>query len=121
MLPPALAAESFCYLSTTGRVSGRTHTIEIWFGAEGDTLYLLSGGGDRSDWVRNLEAEPAVQVRVGDTLWDATASVVTDPTRRAAAAALVHAKYAPTYGGDLTRWRDTALVIALALGATRPR
>ncbi len=26
-----LADEDFCYLTTTGRISGRAHTIEIWF------------------------------------------------------------------------------------------
>src|SRR5207253_9821463 len=33
----------YCYLTTRGRVSGNPHTIESWYGAEGDTLYLLSG------------------------------------------------------------------------------
>ena len=59
------AAQSFCYLTTTGRVSGRPHTIEIWFALDGRTLYLLSGAGDRSDWVRNLLRDPEVTVRVG--------------------------------------------------------
>ena len=30
-----LAAEQFCYLTTTGRTSGEPRTIEIWFGTEG--------------------------------------------------------------------------------------
>jgi deazaflavin-dependent oxidoreductase (nitroreductase family) len=55
----------FCYLTTTGRVSGRPHTIEIWFALRDRTLYLLSGGRDRSDWVRNLLAHPEVTVRIG--------------------------------------------------------
>ena len=50
--------QPFCYLTTTGRVSGRPHTIEIWFALQGRTLYLLSVGGDRSDWVRNLRRDP---------------------------------------------------------------
>jgi hypothetical protein len=28
-------AEPFCYLTTVGRVSGRPHTIEIWFALDG--------------------------------------------------------------------------------------
>src|SRR4029453_632468 len=55
----------FCYLTAAGRVSGRPHTIEIWFAMRGRTLYLLSGGGDRSDWVRNLLRRPEVTVRLG--------------------------------------------------------
>ena len=53
-----LAGESYCYLTTTGRVSGEPREIEIWFGLEGATLYMLSGGRDRSDWVKNLLREP---------------------------------------------------------------
>lgn len=45
----SFADDDFCYLTTTGRRSGRSHTIEIWFALSGHTLYLLSGGRDRSD------------------------------------------------------------------------
>ena len=38
----------FCYLTTVGRKSGLARTIEIWFGRERDTVYLLSGGGDEA-------------------------------------------------------------------------
>src|SRR5690606_17915662 len=41
-LDDGLAAEPYCYLTTTGRVTGRPHTIEIWFGHDGsrpDTIY----------------------------------------------------------------------------------
>ncbi len=41
---PALAGEQYCYLTTTGRVTGRPHTIEIWFALDGGTLYMLAGG-----------------------------------------------------------------------------
>ncbi len=56
----------FCYLTTTGRRTGRPHAIEIWFARSGPTIYLLAGGGEGSDWVRNLMEEPSVVVRVGD-------------------------------------------------------
>ena len=116
MIPSDLARQDFCYLSTTGRVTGRTHTIEIWFAAEGDTLYLLSGGGDRADWVRNAIADPSVRVRVGDTVWAGRAEVVRDPVHRSRPAGLVHDKYAPTYSGSLTGWRDSALLVAVTVG-----
>src|SRR5437867_1856641 len=73
-----LAGVPFCYVSTVGRRTGRPHTIEIWFGLAGSTLYLLSGGGERSDWVRNLLANPAVIVRLGERELAATARVVAD-------------------------------------------
>ena len=109
----------FCYLTTTGRVSGRPHTIEIWFALHDRTLYLLSGGGDRSDWVRNLLAWPQVSVRIGrrDALaLPGQARVVApgsdedDLARR-----LVTAKYQPGYGGDLSDWRRSSLPVAVDL------
>jgi deazaflavin-dependent oxidoreductase (nitroreductase family) len=117
MAPFDFAAESFCYLTTTGRVTGRDHTIEIWFAAKGSTLYLLSGGGLRSDWVRNIRDQPGVTVRIGDQVWPGTARIVDDPAERDAAAEAVFAKYQPRYGGDLTAWRASAVPVALELRA----
>jgi hypothetical protein len=45
-----LDREHLCYVTTAGRRTGRPHTIEIWFAADGGSLFLISGGGDRSDW-----------------------------------------------------------------------
>ena len=50
-----LNKEQFCYLTTTGRVSGLPREIEIWFGISGSTLYMLSGGREQSDWVKNIK------------------------------------------------------------------
>jgi deazaflavin-dependent oxidoreductase (nitroreductase family) len=69
----SLAKEDYCYLTTTGRVSGRPHEIEIWFGLQNSTLYLLSGGGEASDWVKNLLKNPSVTVRIGKCTFAGTA------------------------------------------------
>lgn len=117
MGPEALAAEEYCYLTTTGRVSGRTHTIEIWFALEGRTLYLLSGGGDRSDWVRNLIAVPEVTVRLGDETFPGRARIVSTPAEDERARTLVHDKYRAGYGGDLSGWRRRSLPVAVDIGS----
>jgi deazaflavin-dependent oxidoreductase (nitroreductase family) len=111
----SLADEDYCYLTTTGRVTGEPREIEIWFGLDGDTLYMLSGGGERSDWVRNLIKTPAVAVRIGDRTFDGQARVVTDPDEDALARRLLFEKYAAGYGGDLSNWRDRSLPIAVDL------
>ncbi len=67
-----LATEPFCYLTTTGRGSGRPHTIELWFALHDARVYLLSGGGERSDWVKNLQREPAARP---PCLWPSTWSI----------------------------------------------
>ena len=57
----------FCYLTTKGRRSGGPHTIEIWFALQGDTVYLLAGGGDASDCAGLVEAAGGrVRVVEGD-------------------------------------------------------
>jgi len=114
-LDPTLALESYCYLTTAGRVTGNPHTIEIWFALVDNTLYLLAGG-HRSDWVLNLRRQPNVSVRLRDTTYDATARLVTDPAEDALARRLLLAKYA-TYGGDLTGWGRTALPVALDISS----
>ena len=111
--------EPFCYLTTTGRVSGRPHTIEIWFALRDHTLYVLSGGGDGSDWVRNLLRRPVVTVRLGrrDAAALAGRARVVEPgsDEDELARRLVVAKYQPTYGGDLSGWRRSALPLAVDL------
>ena len=108
-----LGTQEYCYLTTTGRVTGNPHTIEIWFAAVGDTAYLLSGGRERADWVRNAIAEPTVTIRIADRDYAGEARLVSDPDEDAAARGLLYAKYNPSYGGDLASWRDEALVIAI--------
>lgn len=116
---PALAGESYCYLTTTGRVSGDPHTIEIWFGMpeDGRALYLLSGGGDRSDWVRNLLADPSVTVGVGSQQAEpvaATARVVEPGDEDDAARRLLAAKYQGWDGTSaMSNWARTALCVLL--------
>jgi len=81
---------------------------------EGDTLYLLSGGRGSSDWVKNLIADPAVEVRVGDETHAATARVVEDPDEDALARRLLLKKYSPRNSG-LSGWGKSSLPIALDL------
>ena len=104
-----LAAEQFCYLTTTGRSSGEPRTIEIWFGTEGSTLYLLAGGRERAHWVRNLAMQPSASVRIAEQEFAVTARVVRDPDEDALARRLLLAKYS----GDLAEWGRTALPVAL--------
>lgn len=110
-----LSQEAFCYLTTTGRLSGTPHTIEIWFALRDSTLYLLSGGRDRSDWVKNLLADPDVQVRIGDRDLSGTARVVDHPSEDGWARRSLLEKYQSGYGSDLTLWGRNSLPVAVDL------
>ena len=110
-----LSAEDYCYLTTTGRVSGKPHEIEIWFGAQNSTVYLLSGSA-KSDWVRNLRKDPAVRVRIAKHHFTGTARVVTDKEEELQARYLVAGKYQEwEEGRTLSEWVRTALVIGVDL------
>jgi deazaflavin-dependent oxidoreductase (nitroreductase family) len=97
-----------CHLGTTGRRSGRVHEVEIWFGVEGDSLYLISGNGPGADWYRNALANPAVSVRVGGTTRAGVARAVADPVERRRVGELMGAKYPwegdPSIGLTFEAW-----------------
>jgi deazaflavin-dependent oxidoreductase (nitroreductase family) len=114
-LPPELAGEEFCYLTTTGRVSGKPHEIEIWFALQGATAYMLAGGGLRADWVANLRKTPAVTLRIGETTFAAQGRIITGMAEDALARRLLLEKYQPGYKGDLSDWGRTALPVAIHL------
>ena len=115
MAEPEPDALDYCYVTTKGRRSGKPHTIEIWFALHHKVVYLLSGGGEVSDWVRNLRTHPTVGLRLGERDMICRARVVADPDEDALARRLLLEKYTPRYSGDLAEWGRTALPIAVEL------
>jgi hypothetical protein len=118
------ADEQYCYLTTTGRVTGRPHTIEIWFGLAGRTVYLLSGGGSempdgtgaRADWVRNLQKQSRVEVRIGGTVYSGMARVVLRGGEEdSLARRLLLDKYEPASSDNLSSWGRRSLPVAVDL------
>ncbi len=110
-----LAALDYCYVTTTGRRSGRAHTIEIWFALHDGTLYLLSGGGDGSDWVKNIRANPTVGIRIGDRDMICRGRLIEDPEEDDLARRLLVEKYQPRDQDDLSEWRETSRPVAIDL------
>jgi deazaflavin-dependent oxidoreductase (nitroreductase family) len=110
--------EDFCYLTTTGRVSGLPREIEIWFALRGSTVYMLSGARERSGWVRNIQERPAVTVRIGGTLMKGAARVVADSAEDQLVRRLLLEKYRERDSDDLTGWSQTALPVAVELEKT---
>ena len=111
-----LTREEYCYLTTTGRITGKPHQIEIWFGLHEDSLYLLSGGMDGSDWVKNLLKNPSVTVRIAKHTFTATARVITDEEEDKRARTMLAEKYQEwEEDKKLSDWARTALPIAIDL------
>ena len=109
------AEDDFCYLTTRGRVSGRPHTIEIWFALNAGAIYMLAGDRDSSDWVKNLIRDPAVTVRIRELTYTGRARVVEHADEDALARQIVVAKYQPGYGEDLSDWGRDSLAVAVDL------
>jgi deazaflavin-dependent oxidoreductase (nitroreductase family) len=109
------AAHQYCYLTTTGRVTGRPHTIEIWFVVEDGSAWLFTEPDGDTDWVRNLRREPRVKLRVGANEVNARAEVV-EVSRNAAVRSAVAERYQNADDG-LDDWAREALVVRVTLEA----
>jgi len=112
-----LADNDFAYLTTTGRRTGKEHTIEIWFSLHDGRVYVLSGGGQRADWVQNLKMTPHVRVRIGTRTVSAMARVVRAGTKEdELARQLLDGKYQGwREGRPLSSWARNALPVAIKL------
>lgn len=105
--------EQFAYLTTTGRVTGDPHEIEVWFAVDRATAYFLAGGRHNADWVRNLRVAPTVTLRIADhTVTGSARTVAAGSDEDTRARQLVWQKYTNT-AQDLRDWRDNALPVAV--------
>jgi hypothetical protein len=77
---------------------------------------MLSGGRDRSDWVKNLQRTPEVTVQIADECFKGHARVVEDAEEDELARRLLVEKY-ERRPGSLSSWRRTALPVAIDLVA----
>ena len=66
-------------LSVTGRTTGRTVSMPVWFVLEGETLYLLPYQGSDTQWYRNVLKNPKVKVSTGSVESELTLTPVTGP------------------------------------------
>jgi deazaflavin-dependent oxidoreductase (nitroreductase family) len=70
-------------LETTGRVSGLPRRTPVGGRRIGDTFWLVSEYGFRSQYVRNIQADPAVRVRIRGRWHTGTAHLLPDDDARA--------------------------------------
>jgi len=89
-----IANESTVEISTMGRKSGKERTTPVWFVVADGKMLLQSGRDGKTDWYRNLEKNPALQVRQDGYLFRARATrMVTDPAEVERVHRLFLAKY----------------------------
>ena len=68
-------------MTITGRKSGKERVTPLQFELIGADYYLGAARGLEADWVRNIQSNPQVQIRVGAKCFQGTAEIVTDPTK----------------------------------------
>ncbi len=83
------AGKTVLLLMTRGRRTGKPRYTGLNYAEDGDTVYVMSGFGTRTDWYRNLIANPHVEVRIGKRRWSALAATVTDAKTRERGIALL--------------------------------
>lgn len=68
-------------LTTTGRKTGKPHTIGLQYELIDGRYYLGAADGTRADWYRNILTNPAVKIQVGANVFAASAEAVCDKGR----------------------------------------
>ena len=68
-------------LTTTGRRSGKQRVVPLQYEEIDGRIYLGSSRGVKADWVRNILADPKVEVRVKSRRFQGAAEVITDADR----------------------------------------
>ncbi|TMB58886.1 MAG: nitroreductase family deazaflavin-dependent oxidoreductase [Chloroflexi bacterium] len=111
-----LAEADFAYLTTIGRKTGRPHRIEIWFALHDGRIYMLSGDGDRADWVKNIRKNGRVRIKVGSRTVEARARIARGGAEDQRARELLDRKYMDWKPGKkLSSWARGALPVAIDL------
>jgi deazaflavin-dependent oxidoreductase (nitroreductase family) len=67
-------------LTTTGRKSGKQRVTPVEYLRENDSGYpvIMAGWGGKTDWRRNIDTDPHVQVQIGHERYDGIAEALDD-------------------------------------------
>jgi deazaflavin-dependent oxidoreductase (nitroreductase family) len=71
-------------LTTTGRRSGREHTIPLLYLRDGNAVIVIASWGGRDDpphWYLNVIADPNVSVQINGATWNAVVDELDEPER----------------------------------------
>ena len=80
-------------ITVTGRKSGRTISIPVWFVSEDNKLYLLPVTGSDTQWYKNVLKNPSIQIEAGGAKAKLKVAPVTDPKQVASVIEKFRAKY----------------------------
>ena len=77
-----VADEKYIHLTTNGRKSGKSRTVELWFAVDGHGVYL-SHEGEETDWMKNIRKNKSVKFEIGGKEFIGEAHLLKDQTEEA--------------------------------------
>ena len=80
-------------ITVTGRKSGRAISIPVWFVSEDNKLYLLPVSGSDTQWYKNVQKNPSIQIEDGNTKVERKVAPISDPKQVASVVEKFRAKY----------------------------
>ena len=80
-------------ITVTGRKSGRTISIPVWFVLEADKLYLLPVQGSDTQWYKNVLNNPMIRIDARGAEAEVKVVLVTDATQVSSVVEKFRAKY----------------------------
>ena len=98
-------------ITVTGRKSGRTISIPVWFVWEDDKLYLLPVQGSDTQWYKNVLNNPMIRIVAGDAEGEGKVVLITDSAEVSSVAEKFRAKYGTN---DLKKYYSKFDVAVLA-------
>lgn len=95
-------APGFGVVETIGRRTGRRHRVPVGGRLDGDTFWLVAGIGRGANYVRNIEADPRVRVKVYGRWHPGTAYLCPDddPRKRMLRISPINGLFLWVAGGD---------------------
>lgn len=83
LLERGLFPKTHALLETTGRKSKQPRHVPVGNGLRGDTFWIVAEHGRGADYVKNIEADPRVRVKVGRRWRAGTAQLLPEDDVRA--------------------------------------
>lgn len=88
----SVARKRHTTLTHIGRKSGKPYHVTIWFTVDGDHINLHTMNMKRQ-WIANVLANPKVSLKIGDEVFEGTATQITSPAEMPRVVALMKRKY----------------------------
>lgn len=82
LLERGLFPRTHALLETKGRKSGVPRRVPIGSGLRGDVFWIVTEHGYGSDYVKNIQKDPRVRVKVGRRWYSGTAHILPDDDTR---------------------------------------